>query len=62
MGTDRYTKFILTAIAVALGALAVENAAPAAVAQPKATCGVLALDPCYVATTPIVPFKVRLEQ
>ena len=57
MPTDRYTKLLLTVIATALTALAVENAMPRATAQqPGPACSVLA--PCYVTNTGITPLSV----
>ena len=45
---DRYTKAVLTVIAVALAALVAQNAVGSAHAQIRAGCGDSELYPCYV--------------
>jgi hypothetical protein len=47
---DRYTKGVLTVIAVALSALAIEQAVPQAKAEGK-VCGHTPSTPCYVDVT-----------
>ena len=58
MPTDRYTKSVLTVIAAALVALALQNATPTATAQQPAApiCTILA--PCYVKNDGIAPLNV----
>jgi hypothetical protein len=50
MANDRYTKIVLTVIAVSLVAIAVQNLLPAAQAQAPA-CGLNKQNPCWVANT-----------
>jgi hypothetical protein len=59
--TDRYTKIVLTAIAVALGAIAVEGAIPRASAQGERCVGDR-LGPCYVTNDPSTPLTVKVTQ
>jgi hypothetical protein len=47
---DRYTKTMLTVIAVSLFALAIEHAAAPAQAQPT-VCGRASNEPCYIEVT-----------
>jgi hypothetical protein len=57
MPADRYTKSVLTVIAVALVALVAQNATrPATAQQQSAMCTVLA--PCYVKNDGITPLNV----
>jgi hypothetical protein len=63
---DRYTKAVLTVIAAALAAMAIERATPAAQAAPPsmprgAPCGSSHMTPCYiVAETGMSPLDVRV--
>jgi hypothetical protein len=54
---DRYTKTVLTVIALSLAALAIEQAAPPARAQ-EAGCGTQR-NPCFVASDYNRPLIVR---
>jgi hypothetical protein len=57
MPADRYTKSVLTVIAIALVALVAQNATrPATAQQQSAMCTVLA--PCYVKNDGITPLSV----
>jgi hypothetical protein len=51
MGSDRYTKCVLSIIAVALVALVIQGLMPKAEAQLGSGCGEPRV-PCYVATSP----------
>jgi hypothetical protein len=57
---DRYTKVVLTIIAFSLLALAVEQGATPAFAQPRASvCGGSPSSPCYIASTASEPVVVE---
>jgi hypothetical protein len=58
---DRYTKAVLTLIAVSLAAIAIEHATPEAHAQPEPGCGGLK-NPCYVSASSLAPIDVRIER
>jgi len=45
---DGYTKAILTLIALALGAIAIQNAAPTSNAQIGRDCGQTYVSPCFI--------------
>jgi hypothetical protein len=57
---DRYSKVVLTIIAAALSAIAIEQAAPPAHAQPEAsaTCGDF-YNACYVRTREPLDVRTR---
>ena len=45
---DRYTKFVLSVIAVALCVLVVQNAMPLQTASATTGCGASMASPCYI--------------
>lgn len=55
--TDRHTKAVLTVIAAGLLGIAIEGAAPYAIAQATAPCGD-ARNPCYVVSVPDRPVYI----
>lgn len=57
---DRYTKTILTIIAISLAALAIENAAGPARAQGEGCGG--AGNPCYISNYGGLPISVKVAQ
>ena len=57
--TDRYTKIVLTVIAIALGAIATEGAMPRASAQGERCIGDR-LGPCYVTNNSSDPLFVKI--
>ena len=60
MAVDRYTKSVLTVIAVALAVIAIQNLIPTARAQ-AGRCGDAASTPCYVTTQQGTPFYVQAD-
>jgi hypothetical protein len=60
MATDQYTKCVLTAIAVALAVIAVQNLIPTALAQAD-KCGDTASNPCYIAGSQGSPIYVQAD-
>jgi len=56
MTTDRYTKAILTVIAIALSIIAFQEAIPEAIAI-GGSCGSI-IEPCFVTTQPDDPLYV----
>ena len=57
---DRYTKSILTVIAVSLMALVMQNFSPMARAQSGESCGT-GRNPCYVTSLPKLPVYVQVN-
>lgn len=57
--TDRYTKIVLTVIAVALCVIAVQNAVPRARALGNG-CGDSSSNPCYVEPASFAGFDVNV--
>jgi hypothetical protein len=60
MATDRYTKSVLTVIAVALAVIALQNLIPTARAQVD-RCGDATSNPCYVAASQSSPLYVQAD-
>jgi hypothetical protein len=58
---DRYTKFVLTVIAVSLAILAAGTVVPRAGAQIGGGCGG-PMSPCFIATPAGIPLSMRLER
>jgi len=58
---DRYTKTMLTIIAVALTCLAAQGAMPRAAARGE-SCGSSAENACYVTADSIAPLPVEISQ
>ena len=57
--TDRYTKIVLTVIAISLSILAVEQGVSKAEAQDGAMCGAGPLTPCFVKWYASMPVHIQ---
>jgi len=58
---DRYTKIVLTVIAISLVALVIQNLSPAARAQISAGCGTSSGKPCWITSAPSEPVYVQSD-